>query len=46
MPTPTLLADLALRLASSQQDVATEALTLILGRSRAAADAMNTLVEQ
>lgn len=46
MAIPTLLADLALRLASSPEDVATEALTLILGRSRAAADAMNALVAQ
>jgi hypothetical protein len=46
MPSPTLLADLTLRLASSPEDVATEALTLILGRSRVAASAVNLLVER
>src|SRR5258705_2479960 len=46
VPTPTLLADLALRLASSPEDVATEALTLILGRSRPSANALNSLIHQ
>jgi hypothetical protein len=46
MSKPTLLADLALRLAQSPEDVATEALTLILGRSEAARQAMNSLIAQ
>src|SRR5687768_13753502 len=46
MSNPSLLADLTLRLASSPEDVATEALTLILGRSPAAREAMNNLLAQ
>ena len=44
MPNPTLLADLAWRLASSPEDVATDALTLILNRSGHARRAMNELI--
>ena len=43
---PSLLADLATRLASSPEDVATEALTLILGRSEAARQALNGLIAE
>lgn len=46
MPNPTLLADLAWRLASSPEDVATDALRLILGRSDAARQAVNSLIQQ
>ena len=46
MSNPTLLADLAWRLASSPEDVATDALTLILGRSDAARQAVNSLIHQ
>ena len=46
MANPTLLADLALRLAQSPEDVATEALTLILGRSEASRQALNGLLVQ
>jgi hypothetical protein len=46
MQNPTLLADLAWRLASSPEDVATAALTQILGRSDAARQALNTLMQQ
>jgi hypothetical protein len=46
MPQPTLLADLALLLAKSPEDVATEAFTLILGRSEAARHALDGLFEQ
>jgi hypothetical protein len=46
MRKPTLLADLAWRLASSTEDLATDALTTILGRSEAARQALNSLIQQ
>jgi hypothetical protein len=46
MSKPSLLADLAWRLASSPEDVATDALTLILGRAESARHALNNLLRE